>query len=77
MVLFEMLLQRIVVEVVVWLSRIATVTDEASLMLHATMVVEFVVVVEAFTTEAAQRVALETSLVCGAGLVVAAAHVLF
>lgn len=45
-------------------------------MLHAAVLKQLVVVVEALAAEAAQRVALEARLVGGAGLVVAVAHVL-
>lgn len=45
-------------------------------MLHAAVLVELVVVVEALAAEAAQRVALEARLVGRAGLIVAAAHML-
>lgn len=75
-VLLEMLLQLFVVEEVVGLSRISSVAEEASLVLHAAVLKQLVVVIEALATEAAERVALETRLVSGAGLVVAVAHVL-
>lgn len=45
-------------------------------MLHAAVLKQLVVVVEALAAETAQRVALEARLVGGAGLVVAVAHVL-
>lgn len=45
-------------------------------MLHAAVLVELVVIVEALAAEAAERVALEARLVGGAGLIVAATHVL-
>lgn len=45
-------------------------------MLHAAVLKQLVVVVEALAAETAQRVALEARLISGAGLVVAMAHVL-
>lgn len=75
-ILFEMLLQRIVVYKVVWLAGVAAVTEEAAFVLHAAMLVQAIVVVEAFAAEAAQWVALEARLIGRAGLVVAASHVL-
>lgn len=74
-VLLEVLFQGVVVEVIVRLSRIAAVADEATLVLHAAMLVQLVVVVEALATETTQGVALEAGLVGGAGLIVAASHV--
>jgi hypothetical protein len=76
MVLFEVLLQGIVVEVVMRLSRISSIADEATLMLHATVFVQFVIVVEALAAETAQGVALEARLVGSAGLIVTTPHVL-
>lgn len=75
-VLLEVFLQLFIVEEVVGLSRISSVAEEASLVLHAAVLKQLVVVVEALAAEAAERVALETRLVSGAGLVVAVAHVL-
>lgn len=77
MVLLEVLLQGVVVLVVVRLSGILSITDEAALVLHAAMLIELVAVVEALAAEAAERMAAETGLVSSAGLVVAMAHVLF
>lgn len=75
-VLLEVPLQLLVVEEVVGLARVSPVADEAALVLHAAVLKQLVVVVEALAAEAAQRVALEARLVGGAGLVVAVAHVL-
>ena len=72
-----MLLQGIVVLVIVRLSGILSVADEAALVLHAAMLVQLVAVVEALAAEAAERMATETSLISRAGLVVAMTHVLF
>lgn len=75
-VLFEVPLELLVVEEVVGLPGVSSVADEAALVLHAAVLKQLVVVVEALAAEAAQRVALEARLVGGAGLVVAVAHVL-
>lgn len=75
-VLLEVPLELLVVEEVVRLSRVPSVADEAALVLHAAVLKQLVVVVEALAAEAAQRVALEARLVGGAGPVVAVAHVL-
>jgi hypothetical protein len=76
MILLEVFLERVVVEVIVWMSRVPSVADEASFVLHPTVLVQLIVVVEPFSAEAAERMALETGLVRGAGLVVAMTHVL-
>lgn len=76
-ILFKVPLQLLIVEEVVGLPRVSPVADEAALVLHAAVLKQLVVVVEALAAEAAQRVALEARLVGGAGLVVAVAHVLF
>lgn len=75
MILLEMLLQSIVVPVVMRLARVATVADEASLMLAAAMFVKLVVIIESFAAEAAERMSLKSSLVNSTRLIVAAAHV--
>lgn len=75
-VLLKVLLQLLVVEEVVGLPGISPVADEAPLVLHAAVLKQLVVVVEALAAEAAQRVALETRLVGSARLVVAMAHML-
>lgn len=59
------------------MSGVASVANEAALVLHATMFIQSVIVVEAFAAEATQWVALESSLVSSSGLIVAASHVLF
>lgn len=62
--------------VVVRLARIPTITQEASLMLHAAMLIKLIVVVEALAAKGTQRMSLEASLVRCARLIVAALHVL-
>jgi hypothetical protein len=74
--LLEVVLKRVVVQVVVRLARVATVAEEATLVLVPAVLVQFVAVVETGAAKAAQRVAPEAGLVDGAGLVVAVAHVL-
>ena len=76
MILAEMLLQGVVVLVVMRLSRIPPVADEAPLVLHAAVLVQLVVVVEPLPAERAQGVAFESRLVRAAGLVISVAHVL-
>lgn len=76
MVLFEVCLQGVVVEIIVRVARVPPVAEKAPLVLHATMLVQLVVVIESLTTEATEGMPLESALVCGSGLVVAMAHVL-
>lgn len=45
-------------------------------MLHPAVLIQLIIIIETLAAEAAQRMALEARLVRGAGLVVAAAHVL-
>jgi hypothetical protein len=75
-VLLEVIFEGRIVTIVVRLPGVPPITDEAPLVLHAAMVVELVVIVKAFAAEAAHRMALETSLIGCAGLVVAATHML-
>lgn len=74
-VLLEVLLQLVVVEEVVRLSRVSSIAYEATLVLHAAVLKQLVVVVEALAAETAERVALEARLVGGTRLVVTVAHV--
>ena len=74
MILPEVLLQGIVVDEVVRMSRVSPVADEASFMFHAAMLIEFVVVVEPLTTETTKRVALEAGLVRRPWLIIAVSH---
>lgn len=76
MVLLEVVLQRIVVQIIMWLSRISPVAKEAPLVLAPAVLVKFIAVVEALTAKVAKRVSLETGLVHGTRLVVTFAHVL-
>ena len=75
-VLLEMLLQCIVVDVVVWLSRVSPVAEEAPLMLVAAMFVQLVAVVESGAAETAERMAPETRLIRRTWFVISMAHVL-
>lgn len=73
--LLEMLLKSVVVPVVMRLPRVPPVTEETPLVLHATMLVQLIVIVEALPAESTQRMTLEARLIRRAGLVVAASHV--
>lgn len=75
-VLLEMFLQRIIVHVVMWLSRVSPIAKEASLMLVAAMFVQLVAIVESGAAETAERMAPETRLICRTWLVISMAHVL-
>lgn len=74
-VLLEVLLQLIVVEKVVRLSRVSSIAEEATLVLHAAVFKQLVVVVEALAAEATERVTLEARLVRSTWFVVTVAHV--
>lgn len=74
-VLLEVLLQFVVVEKIVRLSRVPPIAQEATLVLHAAVLKQLVVVVEALPAEAAEGVALEARLVGSTRLVVTVAHV--
>jgi hypothetical protein len=76
MVLLKVLFQGVVVEIVVGVSRVSSVTDKATLVLHSAMLVQLVIVVKALSTESTQWVALEACLVCCTRLVVSMTHVL-
>jgi hypothetical protein len=76
MVLLKVLFQGVVVEIVVGMSRVSSVTDKATLVLHSAMLVQLVIVVKALSTESTQWVALEACLVCCTRLVVSMTHVL-
>lgn len=71
----EMLLQGRIVEKVMRLSRIPPVANKAALMLHATMLVQLIIIIEPLATETTQRMALKTRLVGGTRLVITAFHV--
>ncbi len=74
MVLLKMFLKRVVVLVVMRLPGVASVADEAPLMLVPTMFIELIVIIKPFATETAERMPLETRLVDCSGLVVAFPH---
>jgi hypothetical protein len=73
----EMLLKRVVVNIVMGLPRILTITKEAPLMLVATMLIQFVSIVETLTAKSTQRVSLEAGLVNSTGAIIAVAHMNF
>ena len=73
-VFLEMLLQRVVVLEVMWLPGIASVTDEAPLVLIPAMFVKLIAIIETFAAETTERVSLKTCLVDGSGLVVTFSH---
>lgn len=75
-VLLKVLLQLFIVEEIMGLSRVSAITEKASLVLHAAVFKQLIVVIETFAAEAAQGVALEARLIGSARLVVAVAHVL-
>jgi hypothetical protein len=72
MIFSEVDLQRVIIGVVLMLSRsIPTVTDVTPFMLIPTVFVELVITVEALSTKAAFWVSLKSTLFCTAWLVVA------
>jgi hypothetical protein len=71
----EVLLERIVVQVVMWLSRISPVTDKAPLMLIPAVLVQLVAIVETRAAESAKRVPPKPCLIDCTRLVVAVPHV--
>lgn len=73
MVLSEVHLERIVVDVILLLSTasFAPIANVTAFVLVPAMRVEFVVSVESLPAKAAFRMALETALIDGAGVVVA------
>ena len=73
---FEVFFKGVVVHVVMGVSRVPTITNEAALVFHAAVLVQLVVIVKSFTTETAQWVALEARLVGSTRLVVSMPHVL-
>jgi hypothetical protein len=75
-VLLKVLLQLFIVEEIMGLSRVSAITEEATLVLHAAVLKQLIIVIETFAAEAAQGVALEARLVGSARLVVTVAHVL-
>lgn len=75
-ILSEMILQSVVVSVVVRMSRISSVAEETTLVLHPTMIVQLIVVVESFTAESTQGMAFEACLICRARLVISPPHML-
>jgi hypothetical protein len=76
MVLLEVLLERVVVEVVMRLPRVSAVADETTLVLIPAVLIQLVAIIEARAAETAQRMPPKASLVDGARLVVAVAHML-
>jgi hypothetical protein len=64
MIVAEMSLQRIVVEVVLWiLSARASIAQVASFMLIAAVSVQFIITIESFAAESTLRMALESALI--------------
>lgn len=77
MVFLEVLLQRVVVLEIMRLPRVSSIANEASLMLIATMLVQFVAVIETLAAESTERVSLKSRLVNCARHVVSFPHMLF
>lgn len=71
-----MFLQGVIVPVIMRLPRVPPIADEAPLVLVAAMLIQLIVVVKSLAAETAQRVSLESRLVCGSRLIVSVSHVL-
>lgn len=76
MVVPEVSFQCVVVPKVVRLPRVSSIADKTPLMLVTTMLVEFIVIVESLTAEAAKGMTLETCLVDGTGSIITTSHML-
>jgi len=76
MILLKMVLERIVVDVIMRIPAIRSVAEEASLMLLPTMHIKLVIPVEPLPTEAAQWMALETTLVDCSWIIISLRHML-
>lgn len=74
MVLAEVLLQRLVVDIVMWVSAVLSIAKEAPLVLLSAMDVQLIITIEALSAETTQRMSLKTTLINRTRIIISFRH---